>query len=177
MTKHLTRYANANATPTMEAFADFLIAEVFGGTLPEGVDVASFRTGVALGGSTRGYFQASETWKNDPRNYLANVETNREKKATERAERAKEAARKASERAAIAVAKAEEIASKARARAEALANDDDAPNAATDATDAPKAPESAPEPTPEPTPETVRRSRRGPLGKRAETDDDAANAA
>src|SRR5580765_4440096 len=76
----------------MEAFADFLITEVFGGTLPDGIEEGAFRTGVALGGSTRGYFQASDAWKADPRNYLANVDANRAAKAEERAAKARAAA-------------------------------------------------------------------------------------
>jgi hypothetical protein len=117
----MSNYATAEATPTMTAFADFLIEEVFGGKLPKGLDEASFRKGVALGGSTRGYFQKSEAWKSDPRNYLANVEANRERKAVEKAERAKDALRKATERADAAVKAAEEAAAKAKAKAEALA--------------------------------------------------------
>jgi hypothetical protein len=115
----------------MEAFADFLIAEVYGGTLPKGVSEASFRTGVALGGSTRGYVQASEAWKSDPRNYLANVEANRATKAAERAERAKVAAKKAAEREAKAIEALEAAVAAAKAKAEALrAEDDDEANAA-----------------------------------------------
>jgi hypothetical protein len=121
MSKDLTRYATAPATPTMEAFGEFLIAEVFGGTLPKGIDRASFLKGVALGGSTRMDFQKSEAWKSDPRNYLANVEANREKRAAERAEAAKVALAKAEERARNAVAKAEEAARAAKAKAEAIA--------------------------------------------------------
>lgn len=120
MTKDLTRYATADATPTMEAFADFLIAEVYGGTLPEGFDVESFRKGVALGGSTRNYFQASEAWKNDSRNYLANVETNRAAKAAESAERAKVASAKAAAREAKAIAVLEAAVAAAKAKARAL---------------------------------------------------------
>jgi hypothetical protein len=111
--KDVTGYATAEITPTMAAFGDYLIAEVFGGKLPKGVDEASFRKGVALGGSTRGYFQKSDFWQNDDRNYLANVEANRARKATERAEKATAAAKKAEERAAKAVAAAREILAKA----------------------------------------------------------------
>jgi hypothetical protein len=114
----------------MDAFGDWLIAEVFGGELPEGIDEASFRRGVALGGSTRGYFQKSEAWKNDPRNYLANVEANREKKAAERAERARNAATKAVERAKKLEADAKEAAKAAKAKADALAAKADAGEAA-----------------------------------------------
>jgi hypothetical protein len=117
----MTNYAGAAITPTMEAFGDWLIAEVFGGTLPKGLDEASFRKGVALGGSTRGYFQKSEAWKADDRNYLANVEANRERKSAERAERAKAALAKAEARAAKAIADAEAVAAKAKAKAEAIA--------------------------------------------------------
>ncbi len=117
----MRNYATAEITDTMTAFADFLIAEAFGGKLPKGLDEASFRKGVALGGSTRGYFQKSEAWKSDPRNYLANVEANREKRAVEKAERAKDALRKATERADAAVKAAEAAAAKAKAKADALA--------------------------------------------------------
>jgi cell division septation protein DedD len=158
MSKDLTRYAKAEPTETMVAFADFLIAEVFGGSLPDGVDEASFRTGVALGGSTRNYFQASEAWKNDPRNYLANVEANRAKRAEERLAKAREAAAKAKAREEAAVAKLEAAVAAAKAKAEALA----AP--AEEPTEEPAPTDSAPasgseEPTEKPT-EEPRRSRR-----------------
>ncbi len=117
----MKNYATAEITPTMEAFADFLVKEVFGGTLPKGMDLASFRRGVALGGSTRGHFQKSEAWKADPRNYLANVEANREAKAAEKAERAKAALVKAQERADAAAKAAKEAAAKAKAKADAIA--------------------------------------------------------
>ena len=123
MTKDLTRYATAKPTETMEAFADFLIEKVYGGALPDGIDEAAFRTGVSLGGSTRGYFQASDEWKADSRNYLANVDANRAAKAVERAERAKIAAKKASEREAAAIAKLEELVAKAAAKAASLAGE------------------------------------------------------
>jgi hypothetical protein len=122
--KDLTRYATADATPTMEAFADFLIAEVFGGTLPKGIDLASFRKGVALGGSTRMDFQKSDAWKSDPRNYLANVEANRAKVAEERLAKARTAKVKAEEREAAAIAKLEAAVAAAKAKAEALRADD-----------------------------------------------------
>lgn len=115
--KDLTSYAAKPATPTMEAFADFLIAEVFGGTLPKGVDLASFRKGVALGGSTRGYFQSSDFWKNDPRNYLANVEA----RAIEKAEARVAATEKAAARVAAAKAKAAEALAAAKAKLAAKA--------------------------------------------------------
>jgi hypothetical protein len=124
--KNLASLANATATPTMEAFADFLIAEVFGGTLPKGMDLASFRKGVALGGSTRMDFQKSEAWKSDARNYLANVEANRATKAAERAERAKVAAAKAAERERAAIAALEAAVSAAKAKAAKLADAADA---------------------------------------------------
>src|SRR5580765_168280 len=117
----MQNYATAEITPTMAAFADWLITEVFGGELPKGVDEASFRKGVALGGSTRGYFQKSDAWKADPRNYLANVEANREAKAIAKADRAKAALVKATERAKAAETAAREAAAKAKAKADALA--------------------------------------------------------
>ena len=96
-------YATAKTSPTMEAFADFLIAKVYDGKLPKGLDEASFRKGVALGGSTRGYFQSSEEWKTDARNYLANADA---RKAVREAEKL-EAARKAAAKVADRIAKAE----------------------------------------------------------------------
>lgn len=160
--KDVSGYATRKISPTMEAFADYLIAEVFGGTLPDGIEEVAFRKGVALGGSTRGYFQASERWKNDPRNYLANVEANAEKRAEERAAKAAEALRKANERAAKAVEALEAAKAKAEAKAAEIA--------------ARLAEEGSEEGSEEgaPTPETVRRSRRGPLGKLAENEADAA---
>jgi hypothetical protein len=109
-----TSYASKTISPTLEAFADWAIAEVYGGQLPEGLDEDTFRRAIALGGSTRGYFQKSEWWKNDSRNYLANVEANRERKAIEKAAKAKEAAAKA-------VARAKDLADKAKAASEAAA--------------------------------------------------------
>jgi hypothetical protein len=113
-----TAYASAKITPTMEAFADFLIAEVYGGKLPKDMDEATFRRG-----STRGYFQKSEAWKSDSRNYLANVEANRAAKLAERAERAAESARKASERAEALRSKLADAVKAAEAKAAALAAD------------------------------------------------------
>lgn len=110
----LREYATKEISATMEAFADFVIAEVYGGNLPKGVDEATLRKGIALGGSLRTPFQKSDFWKGDPRNYLANVEANRERKANERAERAKEQAAKA-------VARANELAEKAKVASEAAA--------------------------------------------------------
>jgi len=117
MSTEYAAYATKATSPTMTAFADWLIAEVFGGKLPEGVDEASFRKGVALGGSTRGYFQKSEAWKADSRNYLANVESRRAERDAERAAKAEAALAKAVERAkatkAAAVASAKAAAAKA----------------------------------------------------------------
>lgn len=129
--KDYGRYADAKATPTMEAFADFLIAEVFGGTLPKGVNVDSFRKGVALGGSLRMDFQRSDFWKNDERNYLANVESNRAAKAEEAAAKAKAAVERAKAREEAALAKLEAAVAAAKAKAEEAAAK--AEEAATDA--------------------------------------------
>ena len=76
---------------------------------------------VALAGSLRSDFQASEFWKADSRNYKANIEANREAKANERAAKAKAAATKAIARAKDAEAKANEAAKAAKAKADALA--------------------------------------------------------
>jgi hypothetical protein len=115
------RYGTDAISPTMEAFADFLIAEVYGGELPADLDEATFRRAVSLGGSTRMYFQKSEAWKNDSRNYLANVERNRAAKLAEKTERAAETARKAAERAEALRAKLAEAVEAAEAKAAALA--------------------------------------------------------
>ncbi|HEV2698976.1 MAG TPA: hypothetical protein VGU90_13345 [Terriglobales bacterium] len=66
--KDYTVYADKQITPTMEAFADWLIDEVFEGDMPRGFDEDSFRKGVALGGSTRMDFQRSTFWAEDDRN-------------------------------------------------------------------------------------------------------------
>jgi hypothetical protein len=123
MSKDFKAYATAKPTDTMVAFADWLLAEVYEGKLPKGMDEASFRAGVALGGSTRGYFQKSEAWKADPRNYLANVDARREAKVLAAAEKAKAAKTKSDERAAKAIAAAEAILA---ARDAKLATDADA---------------------------------------------------
>jgi hypothetical protein len=129
MSKDYKAYATAKPTDTMVAFGDWLIAEVYGGTLPKGVDEKSFRAGVALGGSTRGYFQKSDAWKNDPRNYLANVDARRAEKARAALVAADEAERKSAERIAKARAKAAEILA-------SLATTEDAAEDAEDAEDA-----------------------------------------
>ena len=100
MAKNLRDYATKAPTETMVAFADWLIAEVYGGELPKGVSEEAFRKGVALGGSTRMDFQKSDFWKNDPRNYLARVESGRAEKIRAASEKAAETSRKAAERAA-----------------------------------------------------------------------------
>lgn len=138
--KDFRGYATKAATPTMEAFADFLIAEVYGGTLPDGLDEATFRKGVALGGSLRMPFQASETWKKDPRNYLANVDARRAEKAAEALRKAEAAKAKVAAR----IAKAEAALADAKAKAEAaLAESAEAASEAGEA--ATDAPEAAPE--------------------------------
>jgi hypothetical protein len=119
MSKDYRTYATASATPTMQAFADFLIQEVYGGELPKGVNEAAFRKGVQLGGSLRMDFQKSDMWKSDARNYLANVEANRAAKATEALEKAKAAETRVLERVAKAKAKAEAALAAAEAAAEA----------------------------------------------------------
>ena len=136
MAKDYAAKAKAPITPTMEAFGDWL-REV------TGVDVDS--RSVALAGSLRMDFQASDWWKADSRNYLANVEASREAKAKERAEKAAESARKAIARANAAKAKAVEAAEAATKRAEAalakLAGAADEPKADEPKADEPKADE------------------------------------
>lgn len=119
--KNYRDYATRETTPTMKAFGDWILAEVYGGELPENLDPVTFYRSVALGGSLRMDFQKSDFWRNDERNYLANVESNREAKAIQAAAKAKETARKAVERAKAAEAKAVEAAKAAKAKAEALA--------------------------------------------------------
>ena len=116
-TKDVSGYATAEISPTMAAFADYLIAEVYGGKLPKEMDLATFRKAVALGGSTRGYFQKSERWLSDPRNYLANVEANRAAKLAESIRKAEEADAKRAERLAALRAKLAEAEAKAAASA------------------------------------------------------------
>ena len=115
MSKDYTTYATAKATDTMEAFADFLIAEVYGGQLPKGVSEVAFRKGVQLGGSLRMDFQKSESWKSDPRNYLANVDARRATKAREAIERAEKSAKAAADRLTAARGKAEALVAAAEA--------------------------------------------------------------
>jgi hypothetical protein len=138
------RYGTDAISPTMEAFADFLIAEVYGGELPADLDETTFRRAVSLGGSTRMYFQKSDTWKNDPRNYLANVEANRAAKLAEKTERAAETARKAAERAEALRAKLAEAVEAAEAKAAALAPVAEEPVAEEPVAEEPVAEEGAP---------------------------------
>jgi hypothetical protein len=72
--KDFTVYADKQITPTMEAFADFLIDEVYDGELPDEMDEDTFRRGVALGGSIRMDFQRSDFWAGDSRNRKNRVE-------------------------------------------------------------------------------------------------------
>ena len=117
MSKDYKTYATREITPTMEAFAEWLTKET-----GYAVDART----VALAGSLRSDFQASESWKADPRNPVLSREANREAKATARVEAAKLAAKKAAERVAKAeadaktsIAKAKEAARKADANAKA----------------------------------------------------------
>lgn len=67
--RDFTAYADKVPTGTMEAFADWIIDEVFGGEFPgTQKDEKAFRQGVQLGGTLRMEFQASEYWKTDERN-------------------------------------------------------------------------------------------------------------
>ena len=108
MAKDYREYATKEITPTMEAFAEWLTKET-------GYKVDA-RT-VALAGSLRSDFQASEFWKADARNYKANIEANREAKAAAKVEAAKVAAKKAQERVAKAEADAKTAIAKAKAKA------------------------------------------------------------
>jgi hypothetical protein len=98
MSKDYRTYATKEITPTMDAFADWILDEVFAGELPEDVSDESFRKSVALAGSLRMEFQRSDFWKSDPRNYLNGVESRREAKAAEEVERAKASAKKQADR-------------------------------------------------------------------------------
>jgi hypothetical protein len=127
MSKDLKTYATSEITPTMAAFADFVIAEVYGGTLPKGVKEDDFRRAIALGGSLRTPFQKSTMWQNDDRNYLANVDARRAAKAAEALERAELAEKKVAARVAAARAKAAELLAAANvANAEDTDDADDA---------------------------------------------------
>lgn len=65
----LSRYADKSPTGTMDAFADWLIDEVYGGEFPgTQKDEKAFRNGVRLGGTLRMEFQASDYWRADERN-------------------------------------------------------------------------------------------------------------
>ena len=79
--KDYTEYATKDITPTMEAFADWLTKET-----GYAVDART----VALAGSLRGDFQASESWKTDERNPRNGAEARREAKAQAAIEAAKE---------------------------------------------------------------------------------------
>ena len=106
MSQDYRSYATKEITPTMEAFHAWLEQET-------GLKLDA-RT-VALAGSLRSDFQASEFWKADSRNYKANIEANREAKAKAKVESAKAAQKRAAER----VAKAESDAKAAIAKAKA----------------------------------------------------------
>jgi hypothetical protein len=110
MSKDYRAYAAKDVTPTMKAFAEWLKAET-------GVDVDL--KSVALAGSLRMDFQKSDFWKNDDRNYLANVEENRARRAKEALAKAEAAELKAAERAKNARAKAEAALAAANAAAAA----------------------------------------------------------
>ena len=112
MAKDYREMATKEITLTMVAFHEWLQNET-------GLEL-DLRS-VALAGSLRNDFQASDWWKADARNYKANVEANREIKARERADAAKAALVKAQERAKAAEAKAVEAAKAAKAKADALA--------------------------------------------------------
>ena len=67
--RDFTAYADKVPTGTMQAFADWIIDEVFGGEFPgTQKDEKAFRNGVRLGGTLRMEFQASDYWRADERN-------------------------------------------------------------------------------------------------------------
>jgi hypothetical protein len=102
-------YATKDITPTMVAFAEWLHKET-------GVEISSENDVriVAIAGSLRGYFQASESWKTDPRNPVNTREATRAAKAAAQLEAAKKAIEKAEAR----VAKLEAAAKDAKAQLE-----------------------------------------------------------
>jgi hypothetical protein len=120
MANEYASYKTNEISPTLKAFAEWLRIET-------GYDVDE--RSVAMGGGVlRTKFQQSEWWKNDSRNYLANVEANRAAKDAEAAAKAKDALAKATARvkaaedkakASLAAAKAKEAAAKKLADAEA----------------------------------------------------------
>ncbi len=115
--KDLKTYATDDITPTMAAFAEWLQNET-------GYEVDA-RT-VALAGTLRSQFQASDWWKQDARNYKSNIDANREAKAAERIAKAQDAAKKAQERAARLEADLKKSIAAAKAKADALAAKADA---------------------------------------------------
>jgi hypothetical protein len=102
-------YATKDITPTMVAFHEWLQNET-------GLEL-DLRS-VALAGSLRGYFQASESWKSDPRNPANTREANRAAKAAAQLEAAKKAIERAEER----VAKLEAAAKDAKAKVASAKN-------------------------------------------------------
>jgi hypothetical protein len=114
-----TGHATKAITPTQEAFAEWILAEVFDGNLPKGLNKESFNRAIALGGSLRSQFQKSEWWKADSRNYLANVDARRETKAREALERAEERAKRDAARIEAARAKLAELEAKRAPEAKA----------------------------------------------------------
>lgn len=104
--KDYTEYATKDITPTMEAFAEWLVKET-----GYAVDART----VALAGSLRGDFQASESWKADERNPRNGAAERAEAKAKARIEAAKKAQERVSAR--IAKAEAELAAAKKAAKA------------------------------------------------------------
>ena len=104
MSKDYREYAKKEITPTMEAFAEWLTKET-------GYKVDA-RT-VALAGSLRNDFQASDSWKADPRNPVLSREAKAAERAAEQLAKAEETARKAQER----IAKLEAAVTAAKAKA------------------------------------------------------------
>jgi hypothetical protein len=104
--KDYTEYATKDITPTMVAFHEWLQNET-------GLEL-DLRS-VALAGSLRGDFQASESWKADARNPRNGAEARREAKVQEQLAKAEAAAKKAQER----IAKLEAAVADAKAKAKA----------------------------------------------------------
>jgi hypothetical protein len=113
MANEYASYKTNEISPTLVAFAEWLVEET-----GYQVDVRSVAMG---GGVLRTKFQQSEWWKNDPRNYKANVEANKAKKDVEAAAKAKDVLEKAKKRLADAEAKAKASLAAAKAKADAEA--------------------------------------------------------
>jgi hypothetical protein len=170
--KDYTVYADKDITPTMDAFADFLVEEVYEGELPEEFDEESFRKGVALGGSVRMDFQRSSFWAEDPRN--------RKNKQVEEEEEEEAPAPRRSGRAKARQAEAATPTRRSTRKGKAAPPEpepEDEDEGEEDIEDEAELEEEEAEDEPEPEPaKPARRSRRGTAAAKAKADTDTAPA-